>query len=485
MDSTSNSLKKKTIKGFFWRFAERMSSQLVTFGVSIILARLLGPSEYGVIALTMVFMAIANVLTIGGVGTSLIQKKNADELDFSTMFYAGLLLAVSVYVILFFVSPLIADIYNNSQVCPILRVLGLTLPISSVNSIQQAYVSRQLEFRKFFYATLIGGVLSGIVGISMAYFGYGVWALVGQQISNIVFNTITLSFIVDWCPRCMFSFERFKDLFGFGVKLMGANLVGTIFYELKIFLVGVKYKPADLGLFNRGESLPQMISNNINNTISTVMFPALSKMQDDKKAVKSALRRSMLTSSYILMPIMFFLCSVADKIVFILLGDEWLGCVPYMRVFCVSYSLGILSMTNLQSFNALGRSDITFKLEFIKKPILLLMVVGAMMISPIAIAISYVVYEFVAITVNAWPNKKLIDYKLAEQIKDISPHLLLSLIMAVVVYFVGLLKINVYVLFLFQAIVSLAFYYFVSKLFRLESYDYIFSLIKNMKNKNI
>jgi O-antigen/teichoic acid export membrane protein len=181
-------------------------------------------------------------------------------------------------------------------------------------------------------------VLSGIVGISMAYFGYGVWALVGQQISNIVFNTITLSFIVDWCPRCMFSFERFKDLFGFGVKLMGANLVGTIFYELKIFLVGVKYKPADLGLFNRGESLPQMISNNINNTISTVMFPALSKMQDDKKAVKSALRRSMLTSSYILMPIMFFLCSVADKIVFILLGDEWLGCVPYMRVFCVSYS---------------------------------------------------------------------------------------------------------------------------------------------------
>lgn len=361
-----NDLKKKTVGGFFWRFGERIASQSVSFIISIILARLLFPQEYGVIALSMVFINITNVFAVSGLGTSLIQKKDADDVDFSTMFYAGIFISVALYGLLFLAAPFIADLYHSELVCPVLRALGLVVPIQAVNSIQQAAVSRGLDFKKFFFATSVGTVVSGIVGVALAYTGFGVWALVGQQLTNHVVNTLTLNRIIRWRPQWAFSYSRFKGLFSFGSKLMCANFIGTFFNELKSFIVGARYTPADLAFYNRGESMPALIGNNVNTTINAVLFPAISKLQDDKEGVKRAIRRSMMTSSYVMFPLLFILAATADKVVLILLTEKWMPCVPFMRVLCIGYCMTVLSTANIQAVNAVGRSDITLKLEFIK-----------------------------------------------------------------------------------------------------------------------
>lgn len=474
-------LKSKTLKGFFWRFGERISSQAVSFIVSIVLARLLEPEDYGVVALTMVFMAIANSLAISGLGSSLIQKKDADELDFSTMFHAGLILSFVLYLILYITAPYIAIACHEERVAPVLKVLGLMLPISSINSIQQAYVSRKLDFKKFFYATSIGTIISGVVGIIMAYCGYGVWALVGQQLTNSVVNTFTLNRIINWHPQWLFSFERLKELYSFGLKLMGSNLIGSISNQLKNIIVGVKYQPADLAFFNRGEHIPHLIANNINNTINAVLFPAISKLQDDRSAVKNAIRRSVMTSTFVMVPIMFLIAVTSDKIVIILLTKKWLPCVPFMQVLCINCCLEILGTANLQTFNALGRSDITLKLEFIKKPIYLLIILTAMYYSPLAIAIGCCIYSFISTAINAWPNKNLINYSLVEQVKDVLPQFLIGIIMAVVIYLVGFLDVNIYLMLIVQIIIGVVVYWSLSVFFSLESYRYFWDNIKFIK----
>lgn len=295
--SNKQNLKQKTIKGFLWRFGERILSQLVSFVVSIVLARLLLPQEYGTIALCMVFINVISVLAVSGLGTSLVQKKDADELDFSTLFWAGMGMSVFLYMVLFFLAPVISQVYQDEKVCSIFRVLGLVIPIQALNSIQQASVSRKMEFKKFFYATTIGTILSGFIGVAMAYLGYGVWALVGQQLSNNIINAFVLNRIIEWRPQLHFSITRFKSLFSFGACLMGATFFGTLLNELKSFIVGVRYTPADLAFYNRGDSFPKLIGNNVNNTIIAVIFPAISQVQGNLDEVKRAMRRSMTTSS--------------------------------------------------------------------------------------------------------------------------------------------------------------------------------------------
>lgn len=480
---TDNDLKRKTVGGFFWRFGERIASQSVSFVISIILARLLLPQEYGVIALSMVFINITNVFAVSGLGTSLIQKRDADALDFSTMFYAGIVISLVLYGLLFMAAPWVSTLYHNELVCPVLRTLGLVVPVQAINSIQQASISRKMDFKKFFYATGIGTVVSGIVGVTLAYSGFGVWALVAQQITNHSVNTIILNRIIKWRPELAFSYRRFKGLFSFGSRLMCANFLGTFFNELKSFIVGAKYTPADLAFYNRGEALPTLIANNINTTINAVLFPAISKLQDDKEGVKRAIRRSMMTSSFVLFPLLFMLAATADKIVLILLTEKWMSCVPFMRVLCLGHCIAILGTANLQAINAMGRSDITLKLEFIKKPFYVVAICSAMFISPLAIAVANVSYGLLGVVLNAWPNKKLVGYKFCEQFADIRSQLFLSMAMAMVVHAIGLLDLNVYLLLGLQFVVGFGIYWIISKWLSLESYNYIVSTAKSFRTK--
>lgn len=471
-------LKNKTINGLFWRFGERITSQIISFIVSVILARILLPKEYGIVALVTIFINLADVLVTSGLGTSLVQKKNVDELDFSTMTIASIILSIILYGILFIIAPVISIIYNNELLTAVIRVMGIRIPIAAFNSIQQAYVQKKMIYKKFFYSTLIGTVISAVVGIYMALNGYGVWALVGQYLTTTIIGTIVLFVILDWKPKMRFSQERFKQLFNYGSKIMAAGFIGCLFDQLRGLIIGFKYSSEDLAFNNKGEQFPIMLYTNINSTLESVLFSSISMLQDDKKKLKEVIRKLMKTSSFVIMPVMFGLLGVADNFVKILLTDKWILCVPFMRVVCVQECFAILNTVNMQAIKAIGRSDTILKLEFIKKPIYMSILLITMFISPYAVCIGCCVYSLIALFINSKPNKKYLNYTLQEQFSDTIIYIILSFLMSILVMAVGKIQMNIYLNLVMQIIVGAMFYLIISKILKLDSYKYIFNIIK-------
>ena len=473
-------IKNKTISGIIWRISERVLAQFVSLIVSIILARILLPDEYGVIALVMVFIAILNSFVTNGLGTSLVQKKDSDDLDFSTIFIAGLFLSFILYIILFIASPFIGLWFSNIEIVLVLRVMGIKLPISSISSIQQAYVSKRMEYKKFFYSTLIGTIVSGILGIIAAMLGFGVWALIIQYLSNSIIDTIVLFLTIKWRPRLRFSIERFKKLFTYGYKVMLTGVIGTIFDQLKSFIIGLKYTQADLAYYNRGEQFPSLICNNVNVSLESVLFSTISHLQDDKKVVKDALRRIISCACYIIMPFMLGLAVISKSLVIIILTEKWLPCVPFLIIVCIQQGFGIVSTIHLQSIKAIGRSD---KLEIVKKPLFLIFILVGMFYGPLAIVFANCLYGFVALAINAGPNRKILKYTIKEQINDVLPSILISLVMVAICYLIGLINFNIYVKLGLQVVVGISIYLFLSIAFKIRTLYYIIDFLRPYLSK--
>ncbi len=473
-------LKQKTISGLFWRFGERITAQLISFVVSIVLARIILPEQYGTIACVTIFISLANVFVTSGLGTSLVQKKNSDELDFSTMFWASLSLSVILYLVLFFSAPLVSAIYHDDLLTPVIRVMALKLPIAAFSTIQQAYVTNKMIFKKFFFSTLFGTIVSAIVGIIMALKGFGVWALVAQYLTNSFIDTVVLFFTIDWHPKLIFSKLRFKKLFGFGWKIMASSFLGTLFDQLRGMIIGIRYTPADLAYNNKGEQFPTIIGSNLNITFDTVLFSSISKLQDDKAAVKNALRRATKISAYLLCPLLLGLAAVGETVVRVLLTDKWIACVPFLQIVCFQQILSILNAVNMQAIKAVGRSDVILKLEFIKKPVYLLMVVCAIPFGPLAICAANAIYGVAALIINTRHNKKLFGYTLHQQLGDVMGYILLSLVMAVAVYFVGKININIYLLLAIQIAIGMIIYLVGSIVFRVEPLKNLMSNAKKI-----
>lgn len=456
----------------------------VSFIVGMILARLLMPEEFGLVALAGIVLAIVNVFADCGLGQALIQKKEIDDLDSNTVFYAGLILSSVLYIIVYYSAPFIAILFHQPAVSQLIRVSSLILFFSSFNSVQTAKISRSLDFKKFFIVGIVSSLVSGAVGIGMALKNLGVWALIGQRIAYTVSRTISLNCVIKWFPKLQFSVERFRSLFSYGINLMAAGVIGMVFNQMKGFLIGIKYQPSDLSYYNRGESIPSVLCNNINGTINQIMLPALSKLQDREEVMKTGIRRSMMMSSYLLFPVMFGLASTADAIITILFSAKWLPAVPFLRVISIGYCFQILSSTNLMAVNAIGRSDITLKLEFIKKPIFLLLLFAGMLIGPLAIAASVAINSVFAMIVNAWPNRNLIHYSLFEQWKDIFPQFVLSMLMGVIVFLIGQLHMNIVLLFSIQVIVGVLIYLGLSWIFHLEAFIYTKKTVSDFIGRN-
>lgn len=480
-------LKNKTISGVIWKFLERISAQLITFIVSIILARIIAPEDYGIIALVTVFITLANVFVINGLGTSLVQKKNVDNKDFSTMFYASIILSLILYAILFFVAPLISKIYKNNLLTPVLRVMGLRIPIAAINSIQNAYVSNKMIYKKFFFATLIGTVISAFVGIIMAYNGLGVWALIGQYLTNTLIDTIVLFLTLDWKPKLYFSIKRFKKLFSYGWKIMLSSFIGTFFDQLNGLFIGIKYKSVDLAYYNRGEQFPALITNNVNSTIESVLFPVASKLQDDKEKLKNSISKMMKVICFVATPALMGLAVISKNLIKIVLTDKWLYSIPYLQIFCFRAIFVILSTVNLQTIKGIGRSDTVLKLEIVKKPIYLLVLLISMRISPLFIAIGSLFYSIIAFLLNAFPNRKYLNYSIKNQIWDVLPIFIISAIMAICVYLLGFLNINKFILLSLQVICGICIYLILALLFKIDSLKLLISIIKEkikLRKKN-
>lgn len=483
MEENIKELKQKTISGVFWRFGERITAQVITFVVSMILARLILPEEYGVIAIVTIFINIANVLVTNGLGTSLIQKNDAGKKDFSTMFYASMILSICLYGILFILAPIIARIFNNDMLILLLRVMGLRIPIAAINSIQQAYVAKKMIYKKFFFSTLFGTVISAIVGIFMAYNNFGVWALVGQYITNSVIDTVVLFLTIDWKPTLYFSYKRFKEMFSFGWKIMISSLIGAFFGQLRSLIIGGKYTSADLAYYNKGDQIPALITNNVNLTVESVFFSTISEIQNDIEKVKQTTRKILKMSCYIIMPLLLGLAAISESFVRLVLTEKWISCVPFIQVFCFQYCFSIFGTVNLQSLKGIGKSDTILKLEFVKKPLFIIMIIITMHINPFAIAIGGLIYDIIASFINSIPNWKYLNYSIQEQLMDLVPYFLISLSMFVIVWMINFLNIGEVMKIIIQIIIGGGYYILISKVLKISCYNEIINILKSKKGK--
>lgn len=476
-------LKGKTLTGFIWRLAERFGAQGVSFIVSIVLARLLAPSDYGLIAMATVFTNILSVFVDSSMANALIQKKDADDLDFSTVFYFNIVMSVSIYLIVFFTAPLIAKFYNNSELTLLIRVLSISLLIYGVKSIQQAYVSKHMIFKRFFFATLGGTLFSAVLGIALAYLGAGVWALAAQQLSNALIDTIVLWFTVKWRPKWMFSFKRLKGLFSFGWKLLVSALVDTVYNNLRSLIIGKKYSSEDLAFYNKAKNFPSIIITNVNSSIDSVLLPTMSSVQDNRESVKMITRRAMKTSTYVMAPLLMGLAFCGKPLISLLLTDKWLPSYPYMIIFCITYMFYPVHTANLNAIKAMGRSDFFLKLEIIKKIIGLSVLLISMNISVMAMAYSLLFTSVTSQIINSFPNKKLMNYSYLEQLKDILPGILLAVFMGGCVWTVTLLNLSPIITLLIQVPLGGIIYIGLSALLKLESFTYCLGIVKPMINK--
>lgn len=466
------------VNNLFWKFLERCGSQGVSILVSIILARLIEPSAFGIMSLIYVFTSIMTVFVDSGMGVALIQKKNADEVDFSSVFYFNVLFGIVLYLIMYALAPLIASFYDMPDMTKLLRVASLILVISGLRNVQQAYVSRKMIFKKFFYATLGGVILSAIIAVCMAYYGLGVWALVAQSLLNIGISTLILWFVVDWRPKILFSLTRLKGLINYGWKLLASGLLEAVYNDLRVLIIGKMYSSSDLAYYNQGTQIPYGIVNNINTSIDSVFLPTVAAEQDNKEQVKRMARRAIVISTYIIAPLMLGIVAVADNFVNLILTEKWAPAIPFMRIFCVCYLLYPINSSNLNVIKALGRSDIILKLEIAKKIIGVSAILITMWISPLAMAYGMLVCSLINLVLNTWPNRKLLNYSYFEQIRDILPNLLLSSVMAVIVYSISFLGFRMVVTLIVQILTGLIIYPLLSKIFKVGSFDYILDLLK-------
>ncbi len=480
MSEQSGSLKKKAFGGFIWTFGERIGAQLVSLVVSIILARLLVPDDYAIVGVVTIFFNFANVIIAGGLNTALIQKKDSTPTDYSTILYTSLAVSVVLYLLLFFTAPLIAKAYKMAMVVPVIRIMALTIIVNAVKSILTAYIANTLQFKKLFISTMAGTLFSAVVGIGMAVMGFGVWALVAQQMLNAAVGTISLFVTTKFKILPVFSTQSFKELFGYGWKIFMTSVITVIYDEINPLIVGLKFSAVDLSFYTKGKSFPSLLNSTISQTLSTVLFPVMSKVQDDMSAVLAITRRYIRVASYVVFPLMCGFFAVSESFVRLLLTEKWMGAVPYIQIFCISYMFDMIQIGNLQTIKAIGRSDISLILEIIKKASYFVIILAFIFASdsPVMLAVSAILCTVVATLINTFPNRKLIGYKYRYQLADIVPNLIISLIMGAVVLLMNSLQINPFLLLVLQLLVGAAVYILLSIITRNENFKYLLSTAK-------
>ena len=472
--------KRSVITNFIWRLMERGGTYVMNFIVSLVLARLLEPSLYGSVALVTAITTILQVFVDSGMANSLIQKKDTDDLDYSSVFYFNLVFCLLLYAGLFFAAPLIGRAYHDMSLVPVVRVLGLTIVVSGVKNVQQAYVAKTMQFRRFFFATLGGTIFSAAVGITLAYLGYGVWALVFQQLLNVTVNTAILWLTVGWKPKRMFSWQRLGGLISYGWKLLVSQLLDTAYLKLYQFIIGLRYSTADLAFFNKGDQFPNLIMENTNASLDSVLLPVLSSEQDNRERVRDMTRRAIRISTFVLMPLMAGLAACAEPMIRFLLTDKWVPCVPYMRLFCLYYAIWPLHTANLNAIKATGHSGIFLKLEIIKKVLETAILLFTMRYGVMAITVGLLVSGFSAMLINAWPNRRLLDYSIPQQLRDALPAVLLSLAMGLAITPISWTALPDLVKLLLMVPAGVAVYVGGSLLFKLDSFLYILDIAKKM-----
>lgn len=458
------------IKNVFWKFSERMLAQLISFIVSIVLARLLFPEAYGTIALMTVFISFLDILVTNGLPIALIQKIDTDELDFSSVFYFNSIFSIFLYILLFYSAPSIASFYSNDELILLIRVMGIRIVIASLNSVQHSYVSKHMMFKKYFWSTFFGTVLSGLIGILLAINGFGVWALVAQYMTNTVVDTIVLWFTVRWRPILNFSWNRIRRMISFGWKILVESISENFSVQIRGLIIGKVYSPGDLAYYNKAQQMPDLLIKNIAVSISSVLLPSMSNNQNKEGFVLSLLRKSTKVASYVLFPLITGLALVASPLIRILLTEKWIECVPYMQIFCITQGATIGMITRHQALNSIGRSDV-YMIEHIAYRIFFLTIIFSIYrTSVIAIALSGIAGAFFMTLTVMYTSKRYNGYLYKDQILDILPTLIGCLLMSIPVWLIQNLNLSDMITLILQIGIGSIIYIGYSAIFKIDSF---------------
>jgi len=473
--------KRDITSNMVWHLAEKWGCQFVSFLVTIIISRQLDPSVYGVVAITTTFISVFSVFIDGGLGNALIQKKDADEVDFSTVFYANSILCLVVYLLLFLCAPLIARFYNLPELVDLIRVLGIIILVSGLKNIQQTYVAKNMIFKKFFFSSLTGTIVSGIVGIYLAIKGYGSWALVYASLTDVIVDTVFMWFSIKWRPKKIFSFDRLKVLFGFGSRVLVATFIDRVYNKMYHLSIGKFCPSSDLAYYEKGYSITSKIADNTNTVISSVLFPAMSNSQDEKEKVKDIAKNTLKVNTYVITPLLAGLMAICYPLVKVVLTDKWLPAVIFIRIFCLINILVPFDTINVNVTKSMGKSDILLKQEVMIKIICVVILAISLHYGALAVVIGKLLSVIVGIIIKSNPTEKLINYSLFEQLKDTSKIFFANMIMAFTVYSVSLLNINIYLLLFVQIILGVVIYVMLSYLLKLDSFDFVLNYVKRIK----
>ena len=460
-------------RSFLWKLLERFSVQGLSLIITFVLARILDPSDYGTVALIVVFTSLSSVVIDGGLNTALIQKKDADNVDFSTIFFSSLLLSILIYVVLYLSAPAISEFYDNPALTSVVRVLSIVIIFEAMNAVQRAYVAKYMLFKKLFYSTLSALVFSGAVGLYMAVNEYGVWALVCQQVCSNLVTTLVMFISIRWLPTMTFSFTRFKELFNYGWKIFGINLMVVFYQDIRSLIIGKYYTPASLAFFDRGRTLPQIIVSNISTSLQAVIFPVFSDAQNEPQKVKEMVRKAVSLSCFSIFPTLVLLIVVAHPLILLLLGEKWLPAVPFVWIFAVAYMVFFVQVSSMEAVKAMGYSGFSLKYEIVKHVLETVILIVSVFWGVYAIAIGTIIYNTISFILNIYPNLKFLHYGIREQIADIMPTLLLSILAGVSVFWLQYLLLHPLLQILLQGICGGGIFLLLCQMFKLKGYLYV------------
>lgn len=477
------SLKNKTKKGLAWSMIERFATQGVQFLFGIILARLLSPDDYGVIAMPLVFLAIAQCIIDSGFSTALIRKPELTEDDLSTAFYFNIGVGILCYAALFFTSPLIADFYHTPILSSLLKVTALAVLFNSLCAVQQAILTRKIDFKTQAIVSLSGAVVSGIVGLYMAYNGFGVWSLVFQQVGGYVMRTILLWILGKWKPKRKWSWESFHYLWGFGSKMLGSGLLDTIYNNIYPIVIGKYFSAQDLGNYTRAQQFSSLPSSNVTGVLQRVTFPVLSSIQNEDERLAKNYRKILKLSAFLVFPMMLMLSAIANPLVRILLTDKWIGCVILLQIICFQMMWYPIHAINLNLLTVKGRSDLFFRLEVLKKIIGVCIMCITIPNGIIWMVSGGIVSSMISLVINTYYTGKLIQVGYLKQMRDLLPIFGISLFMWFCVFICVTLIENCYVQLLLGIIIGFILFVVLSKLFLKSEWKDLMSIIRFNENK--
>ena len=445
--------------------------------VQIVLARLLAPEEFGMLALMLVFVNIGNVIVQSGLNTALVQDPDVEDDDYSTVFWMSFVVSLILYGVIFFSAPYIASFYAMPALVDPLRVLGLILLINAYNAVQIGKLTRDLEMKKIFLGTIAASVVSSVLGIGTAVAGMGVWALAIQQLSYQFTNVVANAFQVDWHPRLVFHANRAKKLFSFGWKLLVSGLLNSVSQSLSSLIIGKQFSGYQLGLVSQGEKYPAALGSMLDGVIQPVMLSTIAKVQSDISYARRIMRRALKTSTYLVFPVMGLFAVVAPTLVPLLLGDQWTESVPFFQLFCIAYGLLPVHTTNLQTLVGMGRSDLFLRLEMVKVVVnVVCILIAAFVFNDVYFLVgAYIIAAVISMFINAFPNKRVVGYSFGAQIRDIGPAFLLTLAACGVAQLTALFSLTGLALLVVQIFIFFVVYFGLSLFFKLEEFSYLVS----------